>query len=171
MLSYLNLLAYGEAEEGDGANAAADEDDGEELTKEVSAMGTFLACPASQFWGYYKYVNDDSPFSTQQGIKGAEFDRVLVVLDDDEGTHVQFSYDKYLGIEPLSERDEASRRDGKETTIERTRRLFYVCCTRALKDLIVVLFTADVAAAQRQIAALGLFPEDAIHLEDEFAAN
>jgi DNA helicase-2/ATP-dependent DNA helicase PcrA len=129
-------------------------------------MDAFLACPAPQFWGYYNYVNEESPFSTQQGIKGAEFDRVLVVLDDDEGTHVQFSYDKYLGIKPLSDRDEANRREGKETAVERTRRLFYVCCTRALKDLVVVLFTADVAAAQRQITALGLFPADAIHLED-----
>jgi hypothetical protein len=40
-----------------------------------------------------------------------------------------------------------------------------------LKDLIVVLFTANVAEAQRQITALGLFPAAAIHLEDEFAAN
>ena len=121
-----------------------------ELANEISAMDAFLACPASQFWGYYKYVNDDSPFSTQQGIKGAEFDRVLVVLDDDEGTHFQFSYDKYLGITPLSARDEANRREGNETTVDRTRRLFYVCCTRAMKDLVVVLFTADVVAAQRQ---------------------
>ena len=171
VLSYLNLPAPVEAEEDDNSMVAEDEDDGEELAKEVSAMDAFLACPASQFWGYYKYVNDFSPFSTQQGIKGAEFERVLVVLDDDEGTHVQFSYDKYLGIKPLSDRDEANRREGKETVVERTRRLFYVCCTRALKDLIVVLFTSDVAAAQRQITTLGLFPADAIHLEDEFAAR
>lgn len=171
VLTYLNLPAPVEAEEGDNAEAAEDEDDGEELTKEVSAMDAFLACPAAQFWGYYKYVNDNSPFSTQQGIKGAEFERVLVVLDDDEGTHVQFSYDKYLGIKPLSDRDEVNRREGKETAVERTRRLFYVCCTRALTDLIVVLFSADVATAQRQITALGLFPADAIHLEDELAAN
>ena len=171
VLSYLNLPAQAEAKEGVNDGTAEDEDDGEEITKEVSAMDAFLACPASQFWGYYKYVNEDSPFSTQQGIKGAEFERVLVVLDDDEGTHVQFSYDKYLGIKPLSDRDEANRREGKETIVERTRRLFYVCCTRAMKDLIVVLFTADVAAAQRQITALDLFPADAIHLEDELAAN
>jgi DNA helicase-2/ATP-dependent DNA helicase PcrA len=167
VLSYLNLPTEDEAEDGDNTEAAEDEDDGEELTKEVSAMGAFLACPASQFWGYYNYVNDDSPFSTQQGIKGAEFERVLVVLDDDEGTHVQFSYDKYLGIKPLSDRDEANRREGKETVVERTRRLFYVCCTRAKKDLIVVLFTADVLAAQAKITALGLFPVSSIHLEGE----
>jgi len=169
ILSYLNLPPHNEAEGGDNPEATEDDDDGEELTKEVAAMDAFLACPASQFWGYYNYVNDDSPFSTQQGIKGAEFDRVLVVLDDDEGTHVQFSYDKYLGIKPLSDRDEANRREGKETAVERTRRLFYVCCTRAMKDLIVVLFTGDMAVAQRQIRSLGLFPEESVHLENEIA--
>lgn len=171
VLSYLNLPAQVKAEEDESAETAEDEDDSEELIKEISAMDAFLACPASQFWGYYNYVNDDSPFSTQQGIKGAEFERVLVVLDDDEGTHYQFSYDKYLGIRPLSDRDEANRREGNETVVERTRRLFYVCCTRALKDLIVVLFTADLATAQRQITELGLFPADAIHLEDKLAAK
>ena len=171
VLSYLNLPAQAETEEGDNAEAAEDDDDGEELTKEVLAMDAFLACPASQFWGYSKYVNDESPFSTQQGIKGAEFERVLVVLDDDEGTHVQFSYDKYLGIKRLSDRDEANRREGKETSVERTRRLFYVCCTRAMKDLIVVLFSADVATAQRQITALNLFPAEAIHSDNELATN
>jgi len=171
VLSYLNLPAPVEEKGGDNSESAEDEDDSEELAKEVSAMDAFLACPASQFWGYYKYVNDASPFSTQQGIKGAEFERVLVVLDDDEGTHVQFSYDKYLGIKPLSDRDEVNRREGKETVVERTRRLFYVCCTRALKDLIVVLFTSDVAAAQRQITKHGLFPPDAIHLEDELTVK
>ena len=111
-------------------------------------------------------ITSTTTLSTQQGIKGAEFERVLVVLDDDEGTHVQFSYDKYLGIKPLSDRDEANRREGKETTVERTRRLFYVCCTRAMKDLIVVLFTGDIAGARRQITSLGLFPEESIHLEN-----
>ncbi|MEV9638949.1 ATP-dependent helicase, partial [Burkholderia pseudomallei] len=109
----------------------------------------------------------ESPFSTQQGIKGAEFERVLVILDDDEGTHAQFSYEKYLGIKPLSARDQANLRAHKETAVERTRRLFYVCCTRALKDLIVVLFTDAIEAAKHQVVALGLFPEEAIHLEAE----
>ncbi len=45
------------------------------------------------------------------------------------------------------------------------------CCTRATKDLIVVLFTSDVAAAQGQVTSLGLFPADTIHLEDVLEAN
>jgi len=46
---------------------------------------------------------------------------------------------------------------------------FYVCCTRAMKDLIVGLFTGDIAGAQRQIRSLGLFPEESMHLENEIA--
>jgi ATP-dependent exoDNAse (exonuclease V) beta subunit len=68
---------------------------------------------------------------------------------------------------PLSDRDHANIADGRETAVERTRRLFYVCCTRAFEDLVVVLFTEDVPLAQRQVAALSLFPAESIHLDDE----
>lgn len=88
---------------------------------------------------------------------------MLVVADDEEGTHFQFSYDKYFGIKDLSDRDEANRREGKETHVERTRRLFYVCCTRALTDLAVVLFSADVLAAERAVGTMALFEADQIH--------
>jgi DNA helicase II / ATP-dependent DNA helicase PcrA len=143
----------------------------EEIEKEVAAMDAFLACRATQLLGYYKYVNDESPFSTHQGIKGAEFDRVLVVIDDDEGTHVQFSYEKYFGIKPLSDRDEENIREGRPTTVDRTRRLFYVCCTRALKDLVVVLFTANVGIARDRMVASGLFKPGMIHIESDLAAS
>src|SRR5690606_25267788 len=84
----------------------ADEDsepDEEEVVKETNSIEAFLECPAAQMWGYRRYVEAESPFSTQQGVKGSEFPRVLVVLDDEEGTHTQFSYDKYFGIKPPSE--------------------------------------------------------------------
>jgi DNA helicase-2/ATP-dependent DNA helicase PcrA len=60
---------------------------------------------------------------------------VLVVLDDAESTHFQFSYEKYLGLKALSDTDRKHIEAGEETTVDRTRRLFYVSCTRALKDL------------------------------------
>ncbi len=139
-----------------------DEADEEERTKELNAMQAYLACPAHEFWGYRTYVNQESPFSTQQGIKGAEFERVMVVLDDEEGTHVQFSYEKYFGVKEPSARDRKRIEAQEETAIERTRRLFYVCCTRALHDLVVVMFTADPERARAQIERLALFPEDKV---------
>lgn len=153
----------------DNAQAEPDEEDGEvdgnEASQELAAMDAFLACPAKQFRGFRRYVQQQSPFSTQQGIKGAEFNRVLVILDDDEGTHVQFSYDKYFGVKELSARDLDNIRDGRETSIDRTRRLFYVCCTRALTDLVVVYFSTTPAVAERHVRASGIFPGGAIYNE------
>lgn len=140
-----------------------EEEDGEELTREITSIESYFACPATQLWGYQNYINEESPFSTQQGIKGAEYERVLIVLDDDEGTHVQFSYDKYFGIKELTKRDHENIAEGKETGVERTRRLFYVCCTRALKDLVVVMFSSDPVLAEQKIRAMNLFHPAAIH--------
>lgn len=152
------------AGEDDDVEKAVDADE-EEVSLEVDAMDRFLACPAKQFIGYRSYIRQSSPFSTQQGIKGAEFQRVLVVLDDDEGTHVQFSYDKYFGVKPPSKRDQENIAEGKPTAVDRTRRLFYVCCTRALKDLVVVYFTDDPETAERQVRGSGLFPDEDVHTD------
>lgn len=134
------------------------EPENEEAGNEVSAMEAFLGCPVAQLWSYRQYKEDKSPFSTQQGIKGAEFPRVLVILDDEEGTHTQFSYDKYFGIMPLSSRDKDNIRDGKESVVDRTRRLFYVCCTRALTDLVVVLFSNQPQLAEQRVREANIFP-------------
>jgi DNA helicase-2/ATP-dependent DNA helicase PcrA len=140
-----------------------EEEDGGDIAKEISSINAFLNCPAEQFLGFNSYIKQQSPFSTQQGIKGAEFDRVLVVLDDDEGTHVQFSYDKYFGVSELSPRDIENIKEGKENVLDRTRRLFYVCCTRALKDLVVIYFSTDPKLAEQKFRAAKIFKEDMVY--------
>lgn len=126
----------------------------------------FLNCDASQLWGYQKYVEDESPFATQQGIKGAQFDRVLVVVDDEESTTTTFSYGKYFETIALSDTDNRNIKEGKDSVVDRTRRLFYVCCSRAVQDLAVVVFTDNVALTCATIEAKGYFsPEDVHQLE------
>ncbi|MBB1061806.1 UvrD-helicase domain-containing protein [Marilutibacter spongiae] len=144
------------------------QDDNEDASIEMRAMDAFLACKASELWGYREYIEELSPFSTQQGIKGAEFDRVLVIADDAESSHFQFSYDKYFGVKGLSPSDRKSLDEGAETQVERTRRLFYVCCTRAMKDLVVVYFADDVENAEQAVRAMRLFPDDEIFTEAAF---
>jgi len=126
----------------------------------------FMYCKSTELWGYQTYIEDQSPFATQQGIKGAEFDRVLVVVDDEESTTNSFSYGKYFGLIPLSERDQANIAAGKETVVDKTRRLFYVCCSRAAKDLAVVIFTTDVAAVHTALDIKGYFDAADIHCLD-----
>lgn len=123
----------------------------------------FLNCDASQLWGYQKYVEDESPFATQQGIKGAQFDRVLVVVDDEENTTTTFSYGKYFGAIALSDTDNRNIKEGKDSVVDRTRRLFYVCCSRAVQDLAVVVFTDNVALTCATIEAKGYFPPEDVH--------
>lgn len=116
-----------------------------------------------QLWGYRTYIEELSPFETHQGVKGAEFSRVLIVLDDEEGRHNQFCYGKLFGITPLSDTDEDNRSGGKESILDRTRRLLYVCCSRAGKDLAVVFFADDPVTAHAAITGLGLFPNEDVH--------
>lgn len=73
----------------------------------------------------FKYVENYTVYSTQQGIKGAEFNNVLVSLDGGRA-HTDFSYEHLF-----------KQTIGKEEIIERTKKLFYVCCTRAKENLVV----------------------------------
>jgi DNA helicase II / ATP-dependent DNA helicase PcrA len=122
----------------------------------------FMQCAAQEVWGYRQYIEKLSPFATQHGVKGAEFRKVLVVIDDKEGQLPGFSYGKYLGLTPLSERDEANISAGRESVVDRTRRLFYVCCSRALSDLAVAVFTDDTARVERALIQRGFFDTDQI---------
>lgn len=159
------LAAYTDSEDDEAAEGDADQDENEsDFEKELATIEAFLTCPASQLRGYQTYIEDESPFATQQGIKGAEFSRVLVIVDDEDGSHPHFSYNKFFQFEPLSAKDEENRAEGKDSVLDRTRRLFYVCCSRAMQDLGVVLFVPDVDAALAKVSALGMFPREDIHV-------
>lgn len=142
-------------------------ENGEQGVEAAGSDGTnliaFLDCRAEQLLGYRRYIEKQSPFDTQQGIKGAEFPKVIVVLDDEEGRHNQFSYEKYLGLKELSETDRKHISQGEESTLDRTRRLFYVCCSRATESLAVVLFAHDVTTACEELKRSSVFSPSELH--------
>ena len=104
--------------------------------------------PASQVLAYFKYYNDFSPYSTQHGIKGAEFDNVLVVMDNGNWNMYNFKY--YFEGTP-----------GKESVIQRTERIFYVCCSRAKDNLVVYYPKPTVQIIER---AKKLFGAENVHV-------
>lgn len=71
----------------------------------------------------YRYRQELSPYSTQHGVKGAEFDNVFVVLDN--GRWNQYNF-KYL-----------FENNGNPNVLEKTRKIFYVACSRAKNNLVV----------------------------------
>ncbi|MBT9484056.1 UvrD-helicase domain-containing protein [Sediminibacterium sp.] len=138
-------------------------EDTDNLNLEIESITRLFTCPVTELWGYKTYIEDESPFATQQGVKGAEFERVITILDDEEGTHNLFSYDKYFGLSPLSKTDLENIEQGRDNVIDRTRRLFYVSCSRAQKDLIVVYYTADIEAAINNVRRKQIFEETCIY--------
>lgn len=111
------------------------------VEEELRAWVEVMDLPINMVRSYDDYVNHRSQFDTHQGVKGLEFDRVMVIIDDSEIKGFLFSYDKLFGVKDLSNVDLKNKENGKETSIERTQRLFYVTCTRAKNSLAVVMYT------------------------------
>jgi len=109
----------------------------------LEAWRAFLETPYNQIVPFAEYVNDSGPFGTHQGVKGLEFERVLVILDDSAARGFLFSYDKLFGARPLSDTDRQHLSDASDGSITRTRRLLYVTCTRAQKSLALVAYTEN----------------------------
>jgi len=115
------------------------------------ALDQFLDTEFAQIGPYAEYVGHAAQFDTHQGVKGLEFPRVMVVIDDSETRGFMFKYDKLFGVAELSDRDLENEREGKDTSVRRARRLFYVTCSRAEEGLAIVAHSADPAALQARV--------------------
>ena len=144
--------------------SSGDEEDQKDDDKNLLAWDQALLSNFNEIIKYNDYVSDNSNFGTHQGVKGLEFDRVMVVIDDDESKGFMFSYDKLFGLKDLTKGDNENIAEGKETGIDRTARLFYVGCSRAKESLAIVAYTETNNAEQLKTNMLGLdwFSEDEI---------
>jgi DNA helicase-2/ATP-dependent DNA helicase PcrA len=122
----------------------------------------FLQCSIGELDAYSNYISDNSRFGTHQGVKGLEFERVMVILDDEEAGGNQFSYEKLLGAKDLSKIDIKNIEEGNDSSIDRTRRLFYVTCSRAEKSLAIVAYTKNPDKVKEYAISQDWFIEDEI---------
>lgn len=128
----------------------------------TDAWREFLDSPYSQIKAYAEYISDKGPYGTHQGVKGLEFDRVLVVMDDSGSKGFLFSYEKLLGAKPPSDGDLKKIADGEETGLDRTKRLLYVTCTRAKKSLALVVYTSEPKNLSDYVIEQQWFQEDEV---------
>ena len=148
----------GQGEEVESVPADADND----RNPEVDAWRKALSVPFSQLQAYVKYISDRSPFGTHQGIKGLQFPRVMVILDDNEARGFMFSYEKLLGAKALTNTDEKNLLEGKDTSVDRTRRLFYVTCSRAQRSLAVIVYTKEADKVASHMSRVGWFEDQEV---------
>lgn len=149
---------------GAGDNTTPEEVEKDPQDEVVEAWDNFLKVPFSQIIPYTEYISGNAKSATHQGVKGLEFPRVMVIIDDEEARGFLFSYDKLFGAKAKTDTDVRNEREGNETSIDRTRRLFYVTCSRAEKSLAVVAYSTDPAAVVATAQAQGWFADHEVEL-------
>ncbi|CAI8883339.1 DNA helicase [Pseudomonas sp. IT-232MI5] len=128
------------------------------------AYQQFLERPFSELAAFASYADGLSAYGTHQGVKGLEFPRVMVVINDEEAGGFLFSYDKLLGVKEPTKTDRDNERDGKDNALARTRRLLYVTCSRAEKSLAIVVYTPQPALAKQNVVAAGWLKESEVEI-------
>ncbi len=105
----------------------------------------------SEFQYLYQYLEGFTPFTTQHKTKGAEFDNVLVVMDNGGWNNYNFKV-------PFTNTTSSA------ATVERTKKLFYVCCTRAKENLAIFFYqpSADIIEGAKSLFGI----DNVINLDD-----
>lgn len=100
-----------------------------------SDVRALLAVPYKEIVGLKDFMDEHTPFSTQHGVKGAEFEEVIVICG--KGWN-HYDFNGFLELCGMS--IPASKTAG----FERARNLFYVSCSRP-KERLAILFTEPVS--------------------------
>ena len=97
-----------------------------------TTIQAFLELDYSQFLSAIDFLYPEADYSTEHGVKGEEYDNVVFVIS--KGWN-QYQFEIYApminGTIPIPA--------GKEASFERNRNLFYVCCSRPKKRLILFI--------------------------------
>lgn len=114
-------------------------EDGEDMPRALKELRDLRAVAYREIVALCRYLSGHSPFETKHGVKGAEFENVLVVVG--RGWN-RYNFNEML---ELAEQD-VHVPANKQASFERNRNLFYVTCSRP-KRCLAVLFTQQLSAA------------------------
>lgn len=116
----------------------------------------FFGMRTAELETFCDFIQENTAYSTQHGVKGEEHSDVLVVFDDVEAGWHNYNFKKILTPNTSGEPTEGQ--------IERSKKLAYVCFSRAQDNLRVLLYTEDPDAAKRELIERGLFIESQINV-------
>lgn len=102
------------------------------MPEALAEIEKFRAVPYSEIKALRAYHSGFSPFETKHGVKGAEFENVLVVVGR--------GWNRYNFGEMLDLAGSRIIPAAKQDAFERNRNLFYVACSRPKRRL-ALLFT------------------------------
>jgi len=146
----LTVHGSGRIEAAAATSSAEDEEEDRQSERDL-AIQAFLQTPFSQVEPMAEYLAGKAHFDTHQGVKGLEFDRVMVIMDDTEARGFLFKYDDLFG----------GKADG-DRTVEATKRLFYVTASRAKESLALVAYSSTPERIKSFVLAKGWFDHEEI---------
>jgi DNA helicase-2/ATP-dependent DNA helicase PcrA len=115
---------------------------GEEMPRTLTELEALHAVSYQEIVALTDYLDGHSPFETKHGVKGAEFENVIVVVG--RGWN-RYNFNEMLELA----RDVGSIPANKQEAFERNRNLFYVACSRPKRRL-ALLFTQKLSATAMQ---------------------
>ncbi len=130
-----------------------DRTSGDEMPSALSEIEALHAVPYREIIALTRYHDGHSPFETKHGVKGAEFENVIVVVG--RGWN-RYNFNEMLELA----RDVGRIPPNKQEAFERNRNLFYVSCSRPKRRL-AVLFTQKLSDRAMQTVHLW-FSEEAV---------
>jgi DNA helicase-2/ATP-dependent DNA helicase PcrA len=110
-----------------------DRESGEDMSRALKELEALRAVRYQEIVALTRYLSGHSPFETKHGVKGAEFENVLIVVG--RGWN-QYNFNDMLEMAGDVSHIPANRQEA----FERNRNLFYVACSRPKKRL-GILFT------------------------------
>lgn len=126
------------------------------LEKSDWLADSFFQMTPGSIENYFEFLNNNTAYSTQHGVKGEQYAKVLVVYDDIEAAWNQYSFNKTLTPTTAGEPSERQR--------SVTQKLIYVSFSRAIEDLRVILFTSNPENARTEIIEMGLLAPNQISI-------
>jgi DNA helicase-2/ATP-dependent DNA helicase PcrA len=118
----------------------------------------FFKMSSEEIAAYLSFVMKQTALSTQHGVKGEEYGKVLVIFDDTEANWTNYNFSRLLTPKTA---------EGELTEGQRLRgaKLAYVCFSRAERDLRIILFTPNPSTAKDELVQSGLFREDQVSIQ------
>lgn len=116
----------------------------------------FFKMATTELRPYAAFIANNSAYSTQHGVKGEEYSKVMVVYDDVEANWNNYSFGKILTPGTAGEPTEGQ--------LSRSRKLVYVSFSRALEDLRVLFFSRDPDAARQELIDKALLEPNQIEV-------
>ncbi|SEO84150.1 DNA helicase-2 / ATP-dependent DNA helicase PcrA [Mucilaginibacter gossypiicola] len=102
------------------------EEDRDRQIRDITFFNGVMQLSYEEVASLFKHTQNQTVFSTKHGTKGDEFRNVLVVIDDTSWKQ-KYNFEKFV-----------TNSDTDESRLLRTKNLFYVSCSRAKENLVVL---------------------------------